>query len=271
MRSPADAEAFRHELKSIASDLGRAAQEMGTVHYFRFIQFDRKTFYLIAEYDGALEEVLSGIAAHFGPAIDALMVHLRDTPSTPLAHNIEAFVTWAKPLCLESFTKYEGYPGVPAARIRSLASDAGIEFGEGTAPQLPLLIVMPMKSRVSTEAVRLAFHALNQKLMDGTDSVGTVHFARLVEFSKTEVGFFTVYDGPIEKYGQDFARTLGSAFDLLFKFIDDPPPTPTSKHAAEFTRWAQDIDLVPIAFWSAYPGLSMQDVKALLADASAGG
>jgi hypothetical protein len=152
-----------------------------------------------------------------------------------------------------------------------LATDAGIEFDEGTGTQLPLLTIFPMKSRTSTAAVRLMFHALNEKLMDGTDSVGTVHFARLVEFSKTDVAFFTVYDGPLEKYGQDFARTLGPAFDRMFTFVDDPPPRPVSKHAAEFTQWAEDVSLVPIGFWSAYPGLSLQDVKALLADAASTG
>ena len=61
------------------------------------------------------------------------------------------------------------------------------------------------------------------------------------------------------------AEKLGPAFDLLFKFIIDPPPTPTAKNAAAFTRWVEAHDLPPIGFYSAYPGLQVQDVRELLA------
>ena len=95
--------------------------------------------------------------------------------------------------------------------------------------------------------------------------MGTVHFAHLVDLPGNHIGFFTIYDGPFDKYAQDFADQLGPAFDLIFKFTIDPPPTPTSKNASAFTQWVKDHDLAPLAFYSAYPGLQVQDVKALLA------
>ena len=98
--------------------------------------------------------------------------------------------------------------------------------------------------------------------------MGTVHFAYLVDLSDDRVGFFTIYDGPFDKYAQDFADQLGPAFDLIFKFTATSPPTPTSKNAAPFTKWVKDHDLAPLAFYSAYPGLLVQDVKALLADSA---
>ena len=52
----------------------------------------------------------------------------------------------------------------------------------------------------------------------------------------------------------------------MFKFTKNPPPTPTSKNAAPFTKWVKDHDLAPLAFYSGYPGLQVQDVKALLAE-----
>ena len=81
-----------------------------------------------------------------------------------------------------------------------------------------------------------------------------------------QVGFFTIYDGPFDKYAQDFADQLGPAFDLLFIFTKNPPPTPTSKNAVPFSKWVKDHDLAPLAFYSGYPGLQVQDVKALLAE-----
>jgi hypothetical protein len=126
-----------------------------------------------------------------------------------------------------------------------------------------------MKSGLSIKVVRVALATLHKLLVKGADSVGTVHFAHLAEFSSTEVAFFTAYDGLFDKYLQDFASQLGPAFDLLFKFITDSPATPTAKHAQEFTKWVYEHDWCPIGFYNAYPGLTVQDVKSLLADASA--
>ena len=64
---------------------------------------------------------------------------------------------------------------------------------------------------------------------------------------------------------QDFAEKLGPAFDLIFKFTVDPPPTPTAKNAEAFTKWVQAHDLPPLGFYAAYPGLQVQDVRELLA------
>ena len=52
--------------------------------------------------------------------------------------------------------------------------------------------------------------------------MGTVHFAHLVELPGNHIGFFTIYDGPFDKYAQDFADKLGPAFDLIFKFTKPP-------------------------------------------------
>ena len=41
--------------------------------------------------------------------------------------------------------------------------------------------------------------------MKGLDSVGTVHFFHFVPLENNHLGFFTVYDGDLEKYAQDFA------------------------------------------------------------------
>jgi hypothetical protein len=250
---------------------------MGTVHYFRIFQLDPTTFYLLAEYDGAKDSVLADLARHFGPALDPLMKYVGQVekgvwipgPPAPLADNIEAFVAWADPMCLESFLTYSGHPGASVQQIRSLAADAGIEFDEGTGDHRALLLLMPMKTRLSATTLKGALHFLRDHMTEETDKVGTVHFARLVELPNKHVGFLTAFDGPsFEKYGQDFATNLGGSFDMLFKFLENPGPSPAAKHVPEFVEWAFSINLVPIVFWSAYPGLTVQDVKALVADAA---
>ena len=90
----------------------------------------------------------------------------------------------------------------------------------------------------------------------------------LVPFEHNHVGFFTVFDGDMEKYIQDFADKTSFTFDALFPHIDGAPPTPVAKNAQAFYQWALDNNYPPIGFYSAYPGLSVQDIRALLADSA---
>ena len=83
------------------------------------------------------------------------------------------------------------------------------------------------------------------------------------------MGFFTVYDGDMEKYFQDFAEKTAFTFDALFKHVDGAPPTPVAKNAHAFYEWGVENDHEPIGFYSAYPGLGVQDIRALLADRKA--
>ena len=100
------------------------------------------------------------------------------------------------------------------------------------------------------------------------DSVGTVHFSDWVPFENNHMGFFTIFDGDFEKYIQDFADKTSVVFDTLFPHVVGAPPTPVAKNAQAFYQWALENNHPPIGFYSAYPGLSVQDIKALLADRS---
>ncbi len=102
------------------------------------------------------------------------------------------------------------------------------------------------------------------------DSVGTPHFAQFVPLEDRQVGFFTVYDGDFDTYIADFTKNIGEVFDLLFKFTKGAPPSPCRKHLQEFIDFAKGANREPIGFYQAYPGLSVQDIHALIADQQAG-
>ena len=101
------------------------------------------------------------------------------------------------------------------------------------------------------------------------DKVGTPHFAQFVPLRTGRLGFFTVYDGSFDKYIDDFTRNIGEVFDVLFKFTKGPPPSPCRKHVQEFIEFAAAANRKPIGFYQAYPGLTVQDVKALITDSGA--
>src|SRR6266699_3003432 len=114
--------------------------------------------------------------------------------------------------------------------------------------------------------VQLILRARGHGTTKDLDKVGTPHFAQFVPLEDNQIGFFTVYDGSFDKYIADFTKNIGPVFDLIFKFTKDAPPSPCRKHLQEFIDFAAGANRTPIGFYQAYPGLSVQDIHALIAD-----
>src|SRR5207302_1692850 len=152
--------------------------------------------------------------------------------------------------------------------VKSAARAAGFT---GSGEQHPLLISLPMKSKLKAFIFEeVVLKAAEKKMNEGADSVGTLHFAHFVPLADTHLGFFTIYDGTFDKYIQDFTEKIGPVFDLMFKYVSDPPPTPVAKNAKAFLDYSGASNRPAIGFYSAYPGLVVQDIRGLLADAKAG-
>jgi hypothetical protein len=108
--------------------------------------------------------------------------------------------------------------------------------------------------------------AMIGKIDKAMASVGTPHVVQFVPLEDHQLGVFTVYDGAFDKYIMDFTLNIGEVFDVIFKFTKDPPPSPCRRHVQEFIDFAAAVSRTPIGFYQAYPGLSNQDIKALIAD-----
>ena len=130
----------------------------------------------------------------------------------------------------------------------------------------PFLVILPIKSYLHFIAVKLVLRARGKGTTKDLDKVGTPHFAQFVPLEDNQIGFFTVYDGSFDKYIADFTKNIGEVFDLIFKFTKDPPPSPCRKHLQEFVDFAAGANRAPIGFYQAYPGLSVQEIHALIAD-----
>ncbi len=268
MKSPADAAAAKEKIDTLLPEISRGAEATGIIHYCRLVEF-KDHIYFIADYDGEQEAALEAVAKHLASVLDALLIHTSEAPPTPVADNTQAFLLWAAEHHVEDFADYLGHPGATVQQIKSLAANAGITLDPATATQLPLLLFMELKGTLSLVVVKTIFKLLNRLIIKGADGIGTLHFAHLMELPNNVMGMFTAYDGPFDKYAQDFATHMGPAFDLIFKFANDPSPSPTAKNVVPFTKWVNDRDAKPLSFYAAYPGLTVQDVRALLADASA--
>src|SRR5436309_3221101 len=110
------------------------------------------------------------------------------------------------------------------------------------------------------------FQAAGHGTTKDLDKVGTPHFAQFAPLEDNQIGFFTIFDGTFNDYIADFTKNIGQVFDLLFKFTKGAPPSPCGKHLQEFIDFAAGANRTPIGFYQAYPGLSVQDIHALIAD-----
>jgi hypothetical protein len=263
LKSPADAKAVAEQLPPLMPALFQAEDAVGTIYSSRFTVLNEKTLLFLGDFDGEFGPLMAELAQLAGPVFDAVFQHVDSPPPSPVASNANAFVEWTAGHLLRAATLFSAYPDVTVKEIKALASAAGVT---GAGQQLPFLLILPIKSKLAYIEVELLLHARSRRTQKDLAMVGTPHFAQFVPLGNNEVGFFTVYDGSFDKYIADFTKYIGPVFDLVFKFTKDPPPSPCRKHVQEFIDFGKRINLVPIGFYQAYPGLTVQDIHALIAD-----
>ena len=263
LKSPADAKALTEQLPPLMPGLFQAADTIGRVHYSRFTVLSEKTLLFLGDFDGEFDQLMTDFAKLAGPVFDAILQHVDNPPPTPVAANVEAFVKWAAAHLVRAVNLYTAYPDVTAREIKALASAADVS---GSGELHPFLVILPIKSYLHFITVQMILRARGRGTTKDLDSVGTPHFAQFVPLEDNQIGFFTVYDGSFNKYIADFTKNIGQVFDLIFKFTKNPPPSPCRKHLQEFIDFAAGANRAPIGFYQAYPGLSVQDIHALIAD-----
>jgi hypothetical protein len=263
LKSPADAKAVVEQLPSLMPDFFKAEDAIGTIHYSRFTLLSEKTLLFLGDFDGEFGELMAAFGRSAGPVFDAIFQHVSGSPLSPVASNGEAFTEWIADHLVNALNLYTAYPEVTAQEVKAMAASADVT---GVTEQRPFLVVLPIKSRLAFIEVQLLLRARGRGTTKDLDKVGTPHFAQFVALEDQQIGFFTVYDGTFDTYIADFTKNIGQVFDLLFKFTKGAPPSPVRKHLQEFIDFAAGANRAPIGFYEAYPGLSVQDVHALIAD-----
>ena len=241
----------------------QAADSIGRIHYSRFTVLSEKTLLFLGDFDGEFGQLMSDLAANAGAVFDAIFQYVVSPPPTPVAANAEAFVEWSGAHLLHALNLYTAYPDVTAREIKALASAADVH---DASEQRPFLVILPIKSAIAFTEVKLLLLARGKGTTKDLDKVGTPHFAQFMPLEDHQIGFFTVYDGTFETYIADFTKNIGQVFDLIFQFTKNAPPSPCRKHLQEFIDFAAGANRTPIGFYSAYPGLTVQDIHALIAD-----
>jgi hypothetical protein len=217
----------------------------------------------LGDFDGEFGQLMAALAKQAGPVFDAIFERVEIPPPFPVADNVDAFVEWTASHLLDAVNLYSAYPSASAREIKALASAADVAGG---GILNPFLVILPIKSKLAFIEVKLILRIRGSGTTKDLDKVGTPHFAQFIPLEDNQIGFFTVYDGSFDKYIADFTKNIGEVFDLIFKFTKNPPPSPCRKHLQEFIDFAAGANRAPIGFYQAYPGLSVQDIHALIAD-----
>ena len=266
MKSADDPKALAEKLPPLMPEFFLAQDDIGTIHYSRFAQLSDKTLLFLADFDGEFGQLMLDLAEHAGPVFDAIFEHVSNPPPRPVANNGQAFAEWAAEHLIHPYNIYTAYPEVTAKEVKAMAVAAGVE---GVTEQRPFLVILPAKSHIAFVELGLLLKARGRGIQKDLTKVGTPHFAQFVPLEDNQLGFFTVYDGAFDTYIADFTKNIGQVFDLIFKFTKNPPPSPCRKHLQEFIDFAAGANRDPIGFYRAYPGLSVQDIHALIADRNA--
>jgi hypothetical protein len=266
MKSPADAKTLATLLPPEMAKFMEAEDRIGTIHYSRFTVLSERTLLFLGDFDGEFGVLMAELAKEAGTLFDLIFQHVDKAPATPVISNVVAFVEWIAEHLLSAVNLYSAYPEVTAKEVKALAANAGIE---GKGELRPFLVILPAKSRIAYFEIQLLLRIRGRGITNDLDKVGTPHFAQFVPLEDNQIGFFTVYDGNFDTYIADFTKNIGQVFDLLFKFTKGAPPSPCRKHLQEFIDFAAGANRTPIGFYQAYPGLSVQDIHALIADSKA--
>jgi hypothetical protein len=219
----------------------------------------------LADFDGEFGTLMLDLAKRAGPVFDAIFKHVNEPPPVPVANNGDAFAEWAAEHLLSPAYVFSAYPAPTVKEIKAMAAAADVA---GATQLLPFLVILPGRSRLAFAEMQIILRTMGMvgKIDKDMTSVGTPHFAQFVPLEDQQLGFFTVYDGAFDKYIMDFTKNIGEVFDVIFKFTKDPPPSPCRKYVQEFIDFAAVASRSPIGFYQGYPGLSNQDIHALIAD-----
>jgi hypothetical protein len=266
LKAQTDTQALSDQFAPLMPALFQAADTIGTIHYSRFTVLSERTLLFLGDFDGEFGPLMADLARLAGRVFDAVFKYVDGPPPTPVADHAEDFVEWAAGHLLHPLNVYSAYPEMTVREIKALAAAADVS---GAGVLNPFLVILPIKSKVAFIEVGLLLRARSRGTTKDLDTVGTPHFAQFVPLEDNQIGFFTVYDGSFDKYIADFTKNIGHVFDLIFKFTKNPPPSPCSKHLQAFIDFAAGANRTPIGFYQAYPGLSVQDIHALIADSKA--
>src|SRR5450631_4511803 len=125
----------------------------------------------------------------------------------------------------------------------------------------------PLKTPADAKALSEQLPPLMTGIFQAQDTIGTIHYSRFTVLSDKTLLFLGDFDGEFGELMGALAKRAGPVFDAIFQHVVDPPPTPVAGHADAFVEWTAEHLLKAINLYTAYPGVTAQEIKVLAAAA----
>jgi hypothetical protein len=132
-------------------------------------------------------------------------------------------------------------------------------------------VSFPLTSPTDAEMVAEHLPSLMPRLFWAADTMGTIHYSRFTVLSEKTLLFLGDFDGEFRQLFGELAKHAGPVFDFIFQHVDNPPPTPVADHADAFVEWGEKHLLSPVNLYTAYPGATAKEIKALASAAGLSG
>jgi len=134
-------------------------------------------------------------------------------------------------------------------------------------------VSFPLKSPADAKLLADQLPPVMPQLIQAADTIGTIHYSRFTVLSEKTLLFLGDFDGEFGQLMSDLARHGGPVFDAIFEHVDSPPSIPVADHAETFVEWTAAHLVHPLNIYTAYPGITAKEIKALAsaADVTGGG
>ena len=154
IKGPANAKALPEELPPLMPDLAKAQDDLGTVHFSRFmVEGDEKLLFL-SDIDDEVDEHIERLVESAGPVFDAIFEHVADPPPTPVADNPERVAKWLKRHVREPLDTYFAYEDASVQDIKACARAAGFTGDYVAEPLADIHVLQVTSASLCPEAGR---------------------------------------------------------------------------------------------------------------------
>jgi hypothetical protein len=143
--------------------------------------------------------------------------------------------------------------------------------GDHAMSQNHFTLRFPLKVPAAAQAFAEQLSPLMPVLFQVQDIIGTVHYSRFTILSEKTLLFLGDFDGEFTRLMTELAKHAGPVFDAVFQHVVDPPLTPAAEHADDFVDWAAGHLVHPLNLYTAYPDVTVKEIKALASAAGVTG
>ena len=127
IKGPANAKALTDELPALMPDFAKTQDDLGTVHFSRFMVKGDDKLLFISDFDGETDTHLARLVEYASPVLEAILKHVDDAPAIPVADNPQRVIRWLKHHVREPLDLYFAYEDASVQDIKEALAQRALQ------------------------------------------------------------------------------------------------------------------------------------------------